>query len=130
VLGASAAIRRSLPHRCHIYHLSAEFVPGSGLRFFGGRLDADDRLINPANPIDAIAAGYHTDAGFAVTGDLKGKTLTLRGLASAFGLATGAKIYSVTGFSMAGPLEAEELTAGYTMRTADASPPFDRAAAK
>jgi hypothetical protein len=113
-----------------IYHLSAEFVPGGGLRFFGGRLDANDKLVNPANPTDAIAAGYHTDAGFAVTGVLKGKTLTLNGSASAFGLATGAKIYSATGFTMAGPLEAEELTAAYTMRTVDASPPFDSAAAR
>jgi len=113
-----------------IYHLSAEFVPGSGLRFFGGRLDGNDKLINPANPTDAIAAGYHTDAGFAVTGEVKGKTLTLRGSASAFGLATGAKIYSATGFTMAGPLETEEVTAAYTMRTVDGSPPFDSAAAK
>jgi hypothetical protein len=30
---------------------------------------------------------------------------------------------------MAGPLEAEELTAAYTMRTVDALPPFDRSVA-
>jgi hypothetical protein len=110
-----------------IYHQSAEFVPGSGLRFFGGRLDANDKLINPANPVGHIAAGYHTDAGLAVTGELKGRTLTLRGSASAFGLAIGAKIYSATGLTLAGPLEAEELTAAYLMRTVDASMPFDSA---
>jgi hypothetical protein len=47
----------------------------------------------------------------AVTGELKGRTLTLRGPAVAFGLAIGAKIYSATGFTLAGPLEADELTA-------------------
>lgn len=109
-----------------IYHLSVEFVPGGGLRFFGGRLDANDKLPNPANPVDSIAAGYHTDAGFVVTGTLSGSTLTLTTAASNLGLGAGGKTYSVTAFSMAGPLEAEELTAGYTMRTVDASPPFDR----
>jgi hypothetical protein len=109
-----------------IYHLSVDFVPGSGLRFFGGVLDANDKLPNPANPIDSIAAGYHTDAGFVVTGKLSGTTLTLTTSASNLALGAGGKLYSVTAFSMAGPLEAEELTAGYTMRTVDASPPFDR----
>jgi hypothetical protein len=106
-----------------IYHLSAEFVPGTGLRFFGGVLDANDKLPNPANPVDSIAAGYHTDAGFTVTGKLSGNTLTLSTPASNLGLGTA---YSVTAFSMAGPLESEEITAAYTMRTVDASPPFDR----
>jgi hypothetical protein len=53
------------------YHLSAEFVPASGLRFVGGPLDGNDKLVNPVSPTDAIAAGYHTDAGFAVTGEVK-----------------------------------------------------------
>jgi hypothetical protein len=26
--------------------------------------DANDKLINPANPVGHIAAGYHTDAGW------------------------------------------------------------------
>jgi hypothetical protein len=109
-----------------IYHLSAEFVPGGGLRFFGGRLDANDKLPNPGNPVGFIAAAYHTDPGFAVSGSLNGTTLTLKTAASNLGLASGGTAYSVTGFSMAGPLESEELTAAYTMRTVDASPPFDR----
>jgi hypothetical protein len=113
-----------------IYHLSAEFVPSGGLRFFGGVLDANDKLPNPANPIDAIAAGYHTDAGFAVTGQLQGTTLTLHTSAAALGLTNGGKVYSATAFAMAGPLEAEELTAAYTMRTVDASPPFDKSVAR
>lgn len=61
-----------------------------------------------------------------MTGKLSGSTLTLSTAASNLGLASGGTAYSVTGFSMAGPLESEELTAAYTMRTVDASPPFDR----
>jgi hypothetical protein len=49
--------------------------------------------------------------------------LTLTTAASNLG---SGNLYSVTAFSMAGPLESEELTAAYTMRTVDASPPFDR----
>jgi hypothetical protein len=109
-----------------IYHLSAEFVPGTGLRFFGGILDDNDKLPNPGNPVGFIGAGYHTDPGFTVTGKLSGSTLTLSTAASNLGLGSGGTAYSVTGFSMAGPLESEELTAAYTMRTVDASPPFDR----
>jgi hypothetical protein len=109
-----------------IYHLSAEFVPGSGLRFFGGVLDANDKLLNPANPVDFIAAAYHADPGFAVTGSLSGSTLTLTTAASSIGLGSGGSLFSVTAFSMAGPLETEELTAAYTMRTVDSSAPFDR----
>ena len=98
----------------------------TGLRFFGGRLDDNDKLPNPGNPVGIIGAGYHTDPGFAVTGKLSGSTLTLTTAASNLGLASGGPTFSVTAFSMAGPLESEELTAAYTMRTVDASPPFDR----
>jgi hypothetical protein len=69
-------------------------------------------------------------AGFAVTGQLQGTTLTLQTSAAAVGLSGGGTLYSVTAFAMAGPLEAEELTAAYTMRTVDASPPFDKSVAR
>jgi hypothetical protein len=45
-------------------------------------------------------------------------------------LTGGGTLYSVSAFALAGPLEAEELTAAYTMRTVDASPPFDKSVAR
>jgi len=106
-----------------IFHLSAEFTPGSPLRFFGGKLDANDKLFSAGSPTAYFAAGYHTD--FAATGTVSGKQLVIRAPLSAFGLTSGSSLYSVTGFTMAGPSEATELTIDRIMRTVDATPPFD-----
>jgi uncharacterized repeat protein (TIGR01451 family) len=106
-----------------IYHLSAEFVAPNTLRFFGGRLDANDKLSSATNPTAVFGAGYHTD--FAATGSLVNGELVIRAPASAFGLGVGSKVYSVTAFSMAGPREADEILIERIMRTVDATPPFD-----
>jgi hypothetical protein len=110
-----------------LYHLSMEFLPTGARRFLGGRLDTNDKVLNPANPTTSgvIAAGYHTD--FAATGTVSGNTITMTAPASSFppGLGSGTKLFSVTGFSMAGPLEASETLASDVMRTVDASPPSD-----
>ncbi len=108
-----------------LYHLSADFTPGSGLRFFGGRLDANDKVVAEASPTATFAAGYHTDAGVAVSGAIEGSTLVLRAPASSFGLQSGDRVFSVTGFTAAGPSEATEITIGRIMRTVDATPPAD-----
>jgi uncharacterized repeat protein (TIGR01451 family) len=106
-----------------IYHLSAEFTPGSSLRFFGGTLNANDKLIAAISPTAVFGAGYHTDV--AAAGSVSGNVLTIRAPLSAFGLAAGAAVSSATAFAMAGPSEATELTIDRLMRTVDATPPFD-----
>lgn len=106
-----------------IYHLSMDFTPASTIRFFGGRLDANDELVSSSNPTAVFGAGYHQD--FAAIGVISGNEITIRAPLSAFGLSSGASLYSVTGFTMAGPSEATELTIDHIMRTVDATPPFD-----
>jgi uncharacterized repeat protein (TIGR01451 family) len=106
-----------------IYHLSAEFTPGSPLRFFGGKLDANDKLTLAASPVAVYGAAYHTD--FAAVGSVSNNVLTIRAPLSAFGLPSGAAVTSATAFAMAGPSEATELTVDRLMRTVDATPPFD-----
>jgi uncharacterized repeat protein (TIGR01451 family) len=106
-----------------IYHLSMDFTPNSTVRFFGGRLDGNDKLISAGNPTAVFGAGYHTD--FAASGTVSGNQITIRAPLSAFGLSSGTSLYSVTAFTMAGPSEATELTIDHIMRTIDATPPFD-----
>jgi uncharacterized repeat protein (TIGR01451 family) len=106
-----------------IFHLSAEFTPGSPLRFFGGKLDANDKLILAGSPTTVYGAGYHTD--FAAVGSVSGNVLTIRAPLTAFSLASGAAVTSATAFAMAGPSEATELAVDRLMRTVDATPPFD-----
>jgi uncharacterized repeat protein (TIGR01451 family) len=106
-----------------IYHLSAEFVAPNTLRFFGGKLDANDKLSSATNPTAIFGAGYHTD--FAASGSLVNGELVIRAPASRFGFTPGSKVYSVTAFAMAGPLEADEILIERIMRTVDATPPFD-----
>jgi uncharacterized repeat protein (TIGR01451 family) len=106
-----------------IYHLSAEFTPGSPLRYFGGKLDANDKLTLAASPVAVYGAAYHTD--FAAVGSVSNNILTIRAPLAAFGLSSGAAITSATAFAMAGPSEATELTVDRLMRTVDATPPFD-----
>ncbi|MEA2518197.1 MAG: hypothetical protein QOF49_277, partial [Chloroflexota bacterium] len=106
-----------------IYHLSAEFTPGSALRFFGGTLDANDKLTLAASPTTVYGAGYHRD--FTASGSVAGNVVTIRAPLSAFKLSSGAAVTSATAFAMAGPSEATELTVDRLMRTVDATPPFD-----
>jgi uncharacterized repeat protein (TIGR01451 family) len=107
------------------YHLSFEALPSGTTRAFGGRLDTNDGVVNPASPTTVLGAGYHTDAGFSVTGQISNGELVLRAPASAFGLGVGSQVLSMTAFALAGPLEANETTLAYVMRTVDATPPFD-----
>ena len=106
-----------------VYHLSLELFPGGSPHFFGGKLDANDQILNPASPTSVIGSGYHWD--FEATGSIQNGVVTISAPASAFGLGAGANLFSVTGFSMAGPLEANEVLASNVMRTVDATPPFD-----
>jgi len=106
-----------------IYHLSMDFTPSSTVRFFGGKLDTNDKLVSAGNPTAVFGAGYHQD--FVATGTIVGNQITIRAPLSAFGLSSGTSLYSVTGFTMAGPSEATELTIDHIMRTVDATPPFD-----
>ena len=117
------------------YHMSLEVQPDGTMRAYGGKLDANDGIPNPASPTAIIAAGYMTDAGFTVTPTITpgpGGEIVLSAPASQFGLAGGDDLYSATGFAMAGPNEIDPTThlaipqtAAYVMRTVDASPPFD-----
>src|ERR671930_659306 len=106
-----------------VYHISLELFPGGSPHFFGGKLDANDQILNPASPTGVIGAGYHWD--FEATGSIQNGAVTISAPASAFGLGAGANLFSVTGFSTAGPLEANETLASNIMRTVDATPPFD-----
>jgi hypothetical protein len=111
------------------YHMDLEVLPDGTMRAFGGKLDAsNDYIVNPASPTAVLGAGYHTDAGYTVTPTITpgaNGEIVLTAPASQFGLSSGANLYSVTAFAMAGPTENLETTAAYVMRTVDASPPFD-----
>lgn len=106
-----------------VYHLSLDVRPDGTLRYFGGKLDGNDGIVNPASPTSVIAAGYHTD--FGATGSIQNGVISISVPASTLGLAAGANLFSATGFTMAGPLEASETLASNVMRTVDATPPFD-----
>lgn len=108
-----------------IYHLSFEHQMGGARRGFGGRLDDNDRLLTNSRPgASTNGVGYHTD-GVKVDARIEDNTLVLTVPAGAFGLAEGARLFSVTAFATAGPLEENEQTTENIMRTVDASPPFD-----
>jgi hypothetical protein len=105
-----------------VFHLSMEYNSDGTVRFFGGKLDANDALSNGSSTLGAV---YNTDAGYAVNGTLDGGALTLRAPLSAFGLASGSGITGAAAYSMAGPAESLDGTILDPMRTIDASPPFD-----
>jgi hypothetical protein len=109
-----------------VYHMSAEFTPGQPLRFFGGKLDDNDQLINPANGA-VSGAGYHTDAGYHVTGSVivRDNVIELKAPVGDFGFAAGTKLFSVAPYAEAGPSEANELTVLLIMRVVDSAEPFD-----
>jgi len=105
-----------------VYHLSMEYNSDGTVRFFGGKLGANDSLSNGTSTLGAV---YNTDAGFSGIGTLNNGTLTLRGPLSAFGLAVGSTLTGAAALSMAGPAEPLDGTLIVPMRTIDASPPFD-----
>jgi hypothetical protein len=106
-----------------VYHLSMEFDPGRGARFFGGRLDANDQITNIGSTT-VVAARYRADPSFNVTGDVVNHTLELRISAAALGVSDGSRLYGASAFATAGPTEADESLVEM-MRTVDATPPFD-----
>ncbi|MDQ3940092.1 MAG: Ig-like domain-containing protein [Actinomycetota bacterium] len=104
-----------------VFHLSMEPRADGSLSPFAGKLDGNDALDNGT---DVFGAGYHRDA-IPVTGSVDGDTLVIRAPASALGLENGVRVFSVTGFSMAGPSEAAEKKIVHIMRTIDATAPYD-----
>lgn len=105
-----------------IYHLSMETLEDGTTNFFGGLLDENDRLLNPAGV--PIGAAYHRDENVTVRGTLSDSIIELRVAASQFGLGKGSRLYNVTAFAMAGPNEEDEEFVN-PMRTVDATPPVD-----
>jgi hypothetical protein len=106
-----------------VFHLSMEYNAVDGtVRFFGGKLDANDAITNGTTP---LGAGYHTDAAYPVVGTIGNGAITLRAPLSAFGLSVGMRITGANAFALAGPSEKAEKTFFIPLRTVDASPPFD-----
>ncbi|HEX6062254.1 MAG TPA: hypothetical protein VF001_09310 [Candidatus Limnocylindria bacterium] len=105
-----------------VFHLSMEYNSDGTVRFFGGKLDANDALSNGSSTLGAV---YNTDASYPVSGTLDGGALTLRAPLSAFGLAVGSSITGAAAYSMAGPAESLDGTIVLPTRTVDATPPFD-----
>jgi hypothetical protein len=105
-----------------VFHLSAEYNSNGTFRFFGGKLDANDRL---SNGTSTLGAGYHTDTAFTVVGTVGVGAITLRAPLSAFGLAAGSRVTGANAFALAGPAESIEKLITNPMRTVDATPPFD-----
>ncbi len=109
-----------------VFHLSAEqgFSADGGLRYFGGKLDANDGVTNPTSQA-VVAAGYHTDAAYKVSGTFTAGVLTLRAPAASLGLKKGSRLIDVAAFATAGPSEETDLFFTNTHRTVDATAPFD-----
>jgi hypothetical protein len=110
-----------------VFHLSMEFNPNGTVRFFGGRLDANDGIQNGTNT--TVGMRYATDALLPVTGSLSKGTITVQVPAYALRLAAGAKLTGVAAYATGAPAEANP-TATLVMnsaRTVDATPPFDAA---
>lgn len=92
--------------------------------FYGGKLDANDQVLNPTS-LAVVGAQYNPDPAYPVSGRIFGNRIEFRAPASEFGVTpTSAAFYSVTGFAMAGP-HASLVTFVDPMRTVDATPPFD-----
>jgi hypothetical protein len=111
----------------NVYHMDMDFQPGRTpqVRFFGGLLDGDDAVGNGTGA--TVGARYVADAGFNVTGSVRDGVITLMAPKTLFGVNTGSSLFSVTGFSMAGPSEQDTSATlvANSMRTIDATPPFD-----
>lgn len=106
-----------------VYHLSMESDANGTPTFFGGRLDDNDELRTGGN-VDSLVGAAYNDDDVGVTGSIEGNTLVIRAPAAAFGVADGTDVFSVTGFTMGGPAEAN-VAVFNPMRTVDATPPFD-----
>jgi hypothetical protein len=107
-----------------IYHLSFETLADGTTRCYGGRLDANDRILNPTSGA-TFGAAYNTDPGVHATCQIVGDDVVMRAPISDFaGLSATNKLFSVTGFTMAGPTEANN-DGLHPMRTVDATPPLD-----
>jgi uncharacterized repeat protein (TIGR01451 family) len=107
-----------------VYHLSLEYQNGQ-LRYFGGKVDANDGVQNGTNTI--VGSRYLTDPGYPVTGSVGNGQIQLSIPLSALGLRLGDKILNVSAFATAAPAEGDP-TAGVVVnsaRTIDATPPFD-----
>ncbi|HEX5147736.1 MAG TPA: DUF11 domain-containing protein, partial [Candidatus Limnocylindrales bacterium] len=108
-----------------VYHLSMDVTATGVTRFFGGMLDANDKIVAEISPTTTFAASYKADPGFPVSGLVAGDTIIMRAPATAFGLHAGDQLFSAAGYALAGPSEATEITIGRIMRTVDATPPFE-----
>ncbi len=110
-----------------VFHLSMEqtFSGNGSRRFFGGRIDGNDAIGNPASPGAVSGVAYNTDAGFPVKGTVEGNTLVLRAPAKAFGLAKGSHVIGLAAFAAAGPLESGQTFFTNIERTVDATAPLD-----
>jgi hypothetical protein len=110
-----------------VYHLDMDFQPGRSpeVRFFGGLLDSDDAVQNGTGA--TVGARYVADPGFTVTGSIRDGVITLMTPKAQFAVDTGTALFSVTGFSLAGPSERDTTATliANSMRTIDATPPFD-----
>jgi hypothetical protein len=110
-----------------VFHLSMEYNANGTIRFFGGRLDANDGVQN--GTATTVGMRYATDGLLFVTGSLSKGTITIQVPASAIGLAVGSTVTGVAAYATAAPAELNP-TAGLVMnsaRTVDATPPFDLA---
>ncbi len=112
-----------------VYHLSMEYT-ATGLRYFGGKIDANDGVYNqpPGTPEAAIVGSrYVTDAGYDVTGTLDSDGIHLHIPLSELGLSPGDRILNVTAFATAAPAESDPAAdvMADPARTVDATPPFD-----
>ena len=107
-----------------VYHLSMEYENGN-VRFFGGKVDANDGVQNGTNTI--VGSRYVTDPGYPVMGKLTDGKIHLSIPLSALGLTVGDKLLNVAAFATAAPDEADP-TASIVVnsaRTVDATPAFD-----
>jgi len=107
-----------------VYYLSMEYENGN-VRFFGGKVDANDGVQNGTNTI--VGSRYVTDPGYDVTGSLGNGQIQMSIPLSELGLKAGDKLLNVAAFATAAPDEADP-TASIVVnsaRTVDATPPFD-----
>ncbi|MCU1674395.1 MAG: hypothetical protein JWN77_2508 [Frankiales bacterium] len=110
-----------------VFHLSMEqtFAGDGGRRFFGGRIDDNDAIGNPASPGALSGVAYNTDAGVPVKGRVEGSTIVLRTPLKSFGLAKGSRIIGLSAFAAAGPAESGQQFFTNIERTVDATAPLD-----
>jgi hypothetical protein len=112
-----------------VLHLSMEqtFASDGARRFFGGKVDANDAVSNPASPGARAGVVYAADAAVKVTGRVVGNTIELTAPASSLGLKKGTQLYGVAAFATVGPLEADSGFFTNISRTVDATAPIDLA---